>query len=169
MSSIIRRLASLRNIYIMNHFIRYFTLLPAISTKIAPAALRMCGVKVGKNVFIGQGAYFDAHPDAIEIGNDVLIAPNVQILTHKRDLSVYKRGMKHNEVPHVVKPVKFCDNCSIGLGALILPGVTVGEGGVVAAGSVVSKDVPPHTVVAGVPATPIREYLEDGTSCRLGS
>ena len=169
MSSIICRLISLRNVFIMNHFIRYFTFLPSISTKIAPAALRMCGVKVGKNVFIGQGVYFDAHPEAIEIGNDVLIAPNVQILTHKRDLSVYKRGMKYYEVPHVVKPVKLCDNCLIGLGALLMPGVTVGEGGFVAAGAVVAKDVPPYTVVAGVPASPIREYLEDGTSRRLVS
>lgn len=169
MSSIIRRLASLRNIYIMNHFIRYFTLLPAISTKIAPALLRKCGVKVGKNVFIGQGVYFDAHPDAIEIGNDVIIAPNVTILAHKRDLRGYKRGMKYREVPHVVKPVKLCDNCLIGLGALIMPGVTVGEGGCVAAGAVVSKDVPPHTVVAGAPASPIREYLEDGASRRIGA
>ena len=138
MSSIICRLVSLRNVFIMNHFIRYFTLLPSISTKIAPAALRMCGVKV-------------------------------QILTHKRDLSVYKRGMKYYEVPHVVKPVKLCDNCLIGLGALLMPGVTVGEGGFVAAGAVVAKDVPPYTVVAGVPASPIREYLEDGTSRRLFS
>lgn len=161
-----RKLRSFRNIYIMNHFIRYCTILPLISTKLAPRLLRWCGVKVGKNVFIGQGVYFDAHPEAIEIGDDALISPNVQILTHKRDLSGFKYGMKFNEVDHIVKPVKLCNNCFVGMSALIMPGVTVGEGGGVASGAVVTKDVPPHTIVAGNPAKPIREYLPDGTNVK---
>lgn len=161
-----RKLKSFRNVYVMNHFIRYCTILPIVSTKIAPQLLRWCGVKVGKNVFIGQGVYFDAHPDAIEIGDDVLISPNVQILTHKRDLSCFKRGMKYNEVGHVVKPVKLCNNCFIGMGALVTPGVTVGEGGGVASGAVVTKDVPPHTIVGGSPAKALREYLPDGTNVK---
>ena len=138
-----RKLRSFRNIYIMNHFIRYCTILPVISTKLAPRLLRWCGVKVGKNVFIGQGVYFDA-----------------------RDLSGFKYGMKFNEVDHIVKPVKLCNNCFVGMSALIMPGVTVGEGGGVASGAVVTKDVPPHTIVAGNPAKPIREYLPDGTNVR---
>ena len=159
------RLRSLRNMYIMNHFIRYWTLLPQF-LKIAPMALRWCGVKVGKNVFIGQGVYFDAHPEAIEIGDDVLISPNVQILTHKRDLSGFKHGMRYYDVPHIVQKVTLGNNCSIWLGAIIRPGVTVGEGGCVAAGAVVTKDVPPYMVVAGCPAKPIREYLPDGTNVK---
>ncbi len=160
------RLKSMRNIYVMNHLIRYFTFLPAISTKLAPKLLRWCGVKVGQRVFIGQGVYIDAHPEALEIGDDVLISPNVQILTHKRDLTTFQYGKKYRDMPHVTKPVKLCDNCFVGLGALIMPGVTIGEGAGVASGAVVTRDVPPHTIVAGNPAKPLREYLPDGTNVR---
>jgi acetyltransferase-like isoleucine patch superfamily enzyme len=58
-------------------------------------------------------------------------------------------------------PVKICDDAWIGAGAFVLRGVTVGEGGVVAAGAVVTKDVPPYSIVAGNPAVLVRELSAD--------
>ena len=60
----------------------------------------------------------------------------------------------------VQKPIVVGDHVWIGMNAIILPGVTIGRGAVIAAGAVVSKDVPPMTVVGGVPAKPLRQVTE---------
>lgn len=57
----------------------------------------------------------------------------------------------------IVKPVKICSNCDIGINAVILPGVTIGKGSIVGAGAVVTKDVEPDTIVAGVPAKVLKK------------
>ena len=90
----------------------------------------------------------------IEIGDDVLIGHQVVIATLNHDLDPAKRG---NMTP---APVKIGNKVWIGAHATVLPGVTVGEGAVIAAGAVVTKDVPANTVVAGVPAKPIKKTGE---------
>ena len=111
---------------------------------------RSKGVRVGSNTRL-LTADFGSEPYLITIGNHVLISSNVSLLTHDggswpfRDLPEYKGVMKY-------APVTIEDNCFIGLGAIILPGVTVHQNSVVGAGSVVTKDVPDGSVVAGVPA-----------------
>ena len=127
----------------------------------------MCGCKVGKECFFGDGVYLDAHPDALEFGDGVYLAPNVLVLTHKRDLSNFAYGKLYRDQPHVVKKVVFCDNSYVGMGAIVMPGVTIGEGACVAAGALVVKDVPPWTVVAGSPAKPMRVYHPDGSQERV--
>ena len=89
----------------------------------------------------------------IEIGNNVAISERVQI----RDSDNHQIVGKENEY---TKPVIIKDNVWIGLGATILKGVTIGEGAIIAAGAVVNKDVPPHTLVGGVPARAIKENVE---------
>ena len=73
------------------------------------------------------------------------------------DSKIIKPLIKENEC---TKPVIIKDNVWIGLGATILKGVTIGEGAIIAAGAVVNKDVPPHTLVGGVPAKVIRENVK---------
>ena len=80
----------------------------------------------------------------ITIEDDVLVAANVQLISNNHDL--------HDRMILTCKPVVLKRNCWIGAGASILPGVTVGENAVVGAGSVVTHDVAPGTVVAGNPA-----------------
>lgn len=145
-------------IIILYHVVRYWVFINLISHKINPWLLKKCGANVGKNVFIGDGVYFDCHVDLLTIGNDVLISPNVQILFHKRDLSSFTYGAKYNQMPHIHKQVTIASNSFIGMGAIIMPGVTIGEGAGVAAGAVVTKDVPPWTIVGGNPATVLRTY-----------
>lgn len=89
----------------------------------------------------------------IEVGKNVCISDNVQI----RDSDNHLIKGKESEA---TKPIIIKDNVWIGMGVIILKGVTIGEGAIVAAGAVVNKDVPPHTLVGGVPAKIIRENVE---------
>lgn len=89
----------------------------------------------------------------IEIGNDALIGPNVQILTVNHPMSSKQRLNKTN----LVKDVFIGNNVWIGAGAIILPGVSIADGAVIGAGSVVTKDVDEYCLWAGNPAVKVRE------------
>ena len=105
--------------------------------------------KIGKNVFIN----FDCvllDLGGITIEDNVLIAPKVSLLSEGHAVSL---GSRHSLVPGHIHIKR---NAWIGAGATILPGVIIGENSVVAAGAVVSKDVPAHTVVGGIPAKTIK-------------
>jgi acetyltransferase-like isoleucine patch superfamily enzyme len=140
------------------------------------AVLRSHGARIAVSVTIRPGLYFDnlqcglanlqiaeraylgpqilidlAAP--VEIGAEAVLAPRVSIYTHgdvgERMLACY--------IPREEGPVRLEPGCWIGANAIILPNVTIGECAMVAAGAVVTHDVPPYTVVAGVPARPIRK------------
>jgi acetyltransferase-like isoleucine patch superfamily enzyme len=107
--------------------------------------------------------------EEVEIGSYVLIAWGCCIVdhnSHSLDWRLRKDdtlGWIHDrkEWAHVkIKPIRIGDHAWIGFNSIILKGVTIGEGAVVAAGSVVTKDVPPFAVVAGNPARVIRELAE---------
>jgi len=105
--------------------------------------------KFGKNVFINFDCVF-LDLGGITIEDNVLIAPKVSLLSEGHPVSP---GERKSLVPGRIYIRK---NAWIGAGATILPGVTIGENSVVAAGAVVSKDVPANTVVGGVPAKAIK-------------
>jgi acetyltransferase-like isoleucine patch superfamily enzyme len=88
----------------------------------------------------------------ISIGDHVGIGQEVIILTTSHE---HHDSPRHRAGPLVRQPVRIEDGVWIGARTLILPGVTIGQGAVVAAGAVVARDVPPHTLVAGVPARPV--------------
>jgi len=106
--------------------------------------------KIGKNVFINFDCIF-LDLGGITIEDGVLIAPKVSLLSEGHPLPPDKR---HSLVP---KPIHIKKNAWIGANATILHGVTIGENSVVAAGSVVSKDVPDNVVVGGTPAKIIKK------------
>ena len=110
-------------------------------------------ITIGKRVFINMGCCFQDH-GGIEIGDDVLIGHQVVIATLNHDFDPERRG---DMTP---APVKIGNKVWIGAHATVLPGVTVGDNAVIAAGAVVTKDVPANTVVAGVPARPIKKIGE---------
>lgn len=106
-------------------------------------------IKLGKNVFINSGCCFQDQ-GGIEIGDGCLIGHQAVIATLNHDLSPATRA---NMTPSKVTLGK---NVWVGSHATILPGVTVGDGSIIAAGAVVNKDVPPACVVAGVPAKVVK-------------
>lgn len=106
-------------------------------------------INIGKNVFINHGCSF-LDLGGITIEDDVLIGPNVQLITENHPIQPAERKALD------LKSILIKRNAWVGAGAIILPGVTVGENSVVAAGAVVTKDVPSNTVVGGVPARVIK-------------
>lgn len=110
-------------------------------------------LSIGKNSVVNQKCRLD-NRGGIVIGDEVSISPEVHILTADHD--VYAADFRGRE-----KPVRIEDHVFIGSRATILPGVTIGRGGAVGAGSVVTKDVPPYVVVAGNPAKEIGRRPED--------
>ena len=105
------------------------------------------GIAIGRRTIVNQQCCLDGR-GGLTIGDYVNISAGVWILTDSHD-------MNDPLFREVLAPVKIGDYAWIGSRALILPGVTVGEGAVVAAGAVVTRDVEPYTVVAGVPARPV--------------
>lgn len=115
-----------------------------------PREIRRLGVRVGRNSLINRDCTIDVR-SGLTIGDNVSISPEVMILGGTHDVN--DPQFSDSEVGSV--PVAIEDHVWIGSRAIILPGVTVGRGAVVAAGSVVTKDVPPLMIVAGVPAKAI--------------
>lgn len=101
--------------------------------------------RIGKNVYINHLCSM-LDMGTITIGDNVLIGPKVNILSEEHPVDPADRKAL------MVQPVVIKNGAWIGAGATILPGVTVGENSVVAAGAVVNKDVPDNTVVGGIPA-----------------
>ena len=106
-------------------------------------------IQIGKGVFINHGCSF-LDMGGITIEDDVLIGPKVNLITENHPLEPTDRRTL------ICKPIVIKRNAWIGAAATILPGVTIGENAVVAAGAVVSKDVPANTVVGGIPAKHIK-------------
>ncbi len=108
-------------------------------------------LRFGRNVFVNHGCTA-MDSGGIDIGDDVMIGPNVQLLSsgHPLDPATRRRSI-------TTAPIRIGRGVWIAAGAIVLQGVMVGDDAVVAAGAVVTKDVPPRTLVAGVPARVIRE------------
>jgi acetyltransferase-like isoleucine patch superfamily enzyme len=107
-------------------------------------------ILIGKNVFINH-ACTCLDMGGIIIEDDVLIGPKVNLITENHPLDPANRKAL------ICKPIVVKRNAWIGAAATIMPGVTIGENAVVAAGAVVSKDVPANTVVGGIPAKFIKQ------------
>jgi len=109
---------------------------------------RKKGYLIGKNNRI-YTHYFGTEPYLIKIGNHCTITSGVRFVTHDGGAWLFRE-----EIPdlNVFGKIEIKNNCFIGLNSIILPNVTIGPNSVVGAGSVVTKDVPPNTIVAGVPA-----------------
>ena len=111
-------------------------------------------ITLGKRVFINSGCRFQDQ-GGITIGDDVLLGHNVVLATLNHDPVVARRASM------LPAPIVIGDKVWIGANATVLPGVTIGKGAIVAAGAVVHRDVPPFTVVGGVPARILRELSQE--------
>ena len=120
---------------------------------------RMRGVHVGKGSKITRTVIIeDSRPDLITIGKNVWVTAGCQLLCHQRDLSQYQVGTPVMDLPLKYAPIVIKDGAHIGIGSIIMPGVTIGEGAVIGAGSVVTRDIPPCCVAVGAPAKVIKTF-----------
>ena len=110
--------------------------------------------RVGRNVFVNQNCtFYDL--GGLDIADDVMIGPNVSLITSGHPIEPSQRRASVTARPIVIER-----NVWIAAGATVIGGVTIGENSVVAAGSVVTRDVPPNTLVGGNPAKIIRSIAD---------
>jgi acetyltransferase-like isoleucine patch superfamily enzyme len=118
--------------------------------------------EVGKNVWIGPFVVLDG-TGGLTIGDGCDISCGVMIFTH----STHLRCISKRNMDIVKKPVKIGNYVYVGSGAVILPGVTIGDNSVVGAGAVVTKDVPSFSVAMGVPARIVGKVVLSGKSAKI--
>lgn len=146
-----------RNAFLMKHFMNSSLLSPFLPRRVRPWVLKKIGCHVGKDVFIGSDVWVDTgHADLIYIDDHAHVTGRTVLLCHKRDLSDYYVGDDYAAKPYKTAPVHLCKGCSTGTGTIIMPGVTVGEGAIIGAGSLVTEDIPAWTVAYGHPAKVVR-------------
>ncbi|MDG5490136.1 DapH/DapD/GlmU-related protein [Psychroserpens sp. SPM9] len=123
---------------------------------IAPLG-RSGNISIGKNTFINMSCRFACPNAKITIGDNVAIGPNVLFET-------VNHGLIHDDIKGrgtIYKPITVKDKVWIGAGAIILQDVTIGEGAVICAGAVVTKDVDAYCIYGGVPAKKIKTIERD--------
>jgi len=139
---------------ILQFFAMYIPMTPSLRVYLQ----RKRGVKIGNEVFIGMDVIIDpVFPELVSIEDHVSLAGRNILLTHSDPTFPIRN---ENLVEPKIAPIKIEEGAWITVGAIILPGVTIGKKSIVAAGAVVTKDVPPYSLVGGVPARLIRKLKE---------
>ncbi len=142
----------------LSKMMNWVILAPFAPRKVRPILMRKMGCHVGNGCFIGDNVKIDTgHADMITIEDGVSVAGGTRLLCHQRDFSEYFVGSDYNKLRYSIKPIVLKKGCLIGMESFVLPGVTVGEGAIVGAGSLVTKDIPAWTVATGRPAKVVRE------------
>jgi acetyltransferase-like isoleucine patch superfamily enzyme len=140
--------------YLRNFYFNLFAMFVPYSG-LRVALHRVRGVKIGKNVLIGFNVTIDnIYPHLVTIEDGVSLAGNNLILTHSKPLEYHKDVLESYVAPVVIKK-----NAWVTVGVTVLAGVTIGEGSIIAANSVVTKDIPPHCLAAGNPAKVIKKLV----------
>ena len=150
-----------RDGFLMKFLMDSWLLTPIAPRKLRPWILRKIGCKVGKGVFIGQQVYIDSgHTSLITIEDNVHITARCLLLCHQRSLLRYRKGDNASKLPYKKAKIVLKKGCMIGMNSMIMPGVTIGEGAIVGAYSLVNKDVPEWTIATGRPAKVIKQIPE---------
>ena len=144
-------------------WIRFWSVIAPITfpAQVTTFIHRLRGVHIGKGSKIARSVLIDdSRPDLVTIGRNVWVTAGCQLLCHQRDLSFYERGKPVMDCPLKYAPIVIKDGAHIGIGSIIMPGVTVGEGAVIGAGAVVTKDIPDYCLAVGVPAKVVKTLGE---------
>jgi maltose O-acetyltransferase len=117
-----------------------------------------CHISIGENTYVNVNCFFQDNA-RITVGRDCLIGPGVQLCAARHPLAMAAR-IRHDppagQAPYTTSslPITIGDGCWLGANVVVIGGVSIGEGCVVGAGSVVTRDLPPHSVCHGVPSRP---------------
>lgn len=158
-------LKHIRNAVLLKYSMYSVLLSPLNYRKIRPIVWRWMGAKVGKDCFIGYEVWVDmTNTHLIEVEDHVHITNRCLLLCHQRNLDDYHIGDDIAKLGYTKSPILLKKGCFIGMNTMIMPGVTIGEGAIVGAGSLVTKDIPAWTIATGRPARVVKQIPKRETS-----
>lgn len=138
-----------------------WVILNRIHPSVRPWLWKLTGVNIQGKISIGYDVYYDVHNSKlINVESGVWIASRCLLLCHKRILHDYCVGDDYNKLPYKKEPIYLEKGCVIGMGSIIMPGVTIGKGAIIGAGSVVVKDIPAWTIAVGNPCKVVKKIKE---------
>lgn len=131
---------------------------PFAPRKLRPYLAKKMGCHIGKHVFIGDHVRIDqGHADLIYIDDYAHITGGCRLLCHQRDLRGYRQGDNAADLGYRLGEIHIGKGVMIGMETLIMPGVSIGDGAIVGAYSLVTKDIPAWTIATGRPAKVVKE------------
>lgn len=131
---------------------------PIAPRMLRPKILKWMGCHVGKHVFLGDHVRIDTgHAEFIHIGDYSHLTGGCRLLCHQRDLKNYRVGDNAASLPYKLGEIRIGKGVMIGMETLIMPGVNIGDGAIVGAYSLVTKDIPAWTIATGRPAKVVKE------------
>ncbi len=149
-----------RNAFLLS-WMDSWILSPILPRKLRPIIMRKIGCHVGKGVFVGDNVRIDSgHADLIYIEDHAHITGGCRLLCHQRNLLHYRKGDDASKLPYKLGEIHIGKGVMIGMESLIMPGVSIGDGSVIGAGSVVTKDIPSWTIATGRPAKVVKNIPE---------
>lgn len=138
-----------------------FYLEPFAPRKLRPIIIRKMGCHVGKNTFFGDYVRMDtSYADMIYIGDYTHITSGCRLLCHQRNLTGYCVGDNAADLGYRTGEIHIGKGVMVGMETLIMPGVTIGDGAIIGAGSIVTKDIPAWTIATGRPARVVKSIPE---------
>jgi acetyltransferase-like isoleucine patch superfamily enzyme len=147
-----------RNSFLVKFLMNSFLFEPLSPRKLRPWVLKKIGCTVGRNVFIGAYVYIDTgYSNLIILEENAHVASRCLLLCHQRDLTNYCVGDDYAKLPYRTGVIHIRKGALIGMNTTIMPGVTIGEGAIVGAHSLVTKDIPAWTIATGVPAKVVKQ------------
>ena len=152
-----------RNIHLkhLEKMLDRFYLEPFAPRKLRPILIRKMGCHVGKNTFFGDYVRMDtSYADMIYIGDYTHITSGCRLLCHQRDLTDYCVGDNAADLGYRTGEIHIGKGVMVGMESIIMPGVTIGDGAIIGAGSIVTRDIPAWTIATGRPAKVIKNIPE---------
>ena len=152
-----------RNIHLkhLEKMLDRFYLEPFAPRKLRPILIRKMGCHVGKNTFFGDYVRMDtSYADMIYIGDYTHITSGCRLLCHQRDLTGYCVGDNAAYLGYKTGEIHIGKGVMVGMETIIMPGVTIGDGAIIGAGSIVTRDIPAWTIATGRPARVVKQIPE---------
>ena len=155
--------------FLLKFLMNSWLLSPLEPRKIRPWVLKKIGCHVGKDIFVGDNVRIDGgHSDLIYIGDHAHITGGCRLLCHQRNLRHYHKGDDAAKLPYKLGEIHIGKGVMIGMESLIMPGVTIGDGAIIGAYSLVTKDIPAWTIATGRPAKVVKEISEREPEAQAG-